>query len=322
MSHPSSQTSPFEFRISSLFRIPSFGFRIFLIFLLPSLSLADLPTAPPGFTLRELAPFDTNLVRLAAAPDHKSLYAMSTSGDVWQVDLATGAKTSIFTGSSYAGGGSVLGLAATPDNRLYIVSNIPDASVEPNLNRVIIFRTSSFSGGPQGRAPLPADPKPWFQTTYPYGVDTFNHGVSKIALGPDGFLYVSSGSRTDHGEARHQEHHSTEGEVPLTGCLWRLDPAAEHPQVEIFAAGIRNAFGFCFDDHNQLFATENGPNADAPEELNLLQPNHHYGFPYRFSTMTTSLYADQPSLPLNLKIDLPILNDGPAGGATLSTFEP
>ena len=174
--------------------------------------------------------------------------------------------------------------------------------------------------------PSPAEPKPWFKTEYPYGIDTFNYGVSCIAQGPDGFIYVSSGSRTDHGEKGNDPKRSTAGEVELTSCIWRLDPRSESPKIETFARGLRNAWGFCWDDNGRMFATENGPNAKPPEELNLLERGKHYGFPYRFSDWDHKAYPDQPDAPPGLQIELPVVNDGPDGGVsatqpTLSTFD-
>ena len=140
-----------------------------------------------------------------------------------------------------------------------------------------------------------------------------------MQFGPDGMLYVSSGSRTDHGELGGDEAGIAQipgGETNITACIWKLDPRTpENPKIEIFARGIRNAFGFCFDDQGRMLATENGPNADAPEELNLVQPGKHYGFPFQFSDWQEKAYPDQPAIPADLigKIVPPIFNDGPAG---------
>jgi len=58
---------------------------------------------------------------------------------------------------------------------------------------------------------------PWFVHRYPYGVGPFNHGVSHLAFGLDGMLYVSSGSRTDGGEAGKAPGIFTGGEVEDDG---------------------------------------------------------------------------------------------------------
>src|SRR5512141_2610569 len=98
-----------------------------------------------------------------------------------------------------------------------------------------------------------------------------------MAFGPDGMLYVNSGSRTDGGEAGQSDEYYKGGEVEITACLWKLDPKATDPKIEIVARGIRNAYGFAWDGSGQLFTVSNGPDADAPEEMDAVQPGKHYG---------------------------------------------
>src|SRR5262249_55424131 len=153
----------------------------------------------------------------------------------------------------------------------------------------------------------------------------FNHGVGHIALGPDGKLYVNSGSRTDGNEPGNDPRYSKEGETPITACLWVLDPKADKPKVEVYARGLRNAYGFCWDDKRRMFATENGPDADAPEELNFIEKGKHYGFPYRYSDWSKKPYKHTPEAPKGLTFADPIANVGPdAGGSAakpLYTFD-
>ena len=66
---------------------------------------------------------------------------------------------------------------------------------------------------------------------------------------------------------------------------------------------------------------ENGPDADAPEELNLIEPGRHYGFPFQFSDWEAKAYDHTPATPAGLVITRPFRNTGPDGGG-MSTFEP
>ena len=63
-----------------------------------------------------------------------------------------------------------------------------------------------------------------------------------------------------------------------------------------------------------MFLTENGPDADAPEELNLIESGRHYGFPYQFSDWTRKAYDRTPDAPEGLTLTVPIPNVGPDGG--------
>jgi hypothetical protein len=280
--------------------------RIWLILMLTSVAAAaepmpyaPLPMPPEGWSIRQVAEMPEQTTRVIATPDAKSLYVLALRGNVYQLDLPSGEPRKILDREKFAPPGSwqFLGMCLDRGKRLYLVGNFLDFDARPQMNRVTIYRTAPGSI---------ADPKPWFSLSMPFGIDVFNHGVSAIAQGPDGFIYVSSGSRTDHGEAGDDPKRSKAGEDPNTACIWRLDPKSEKPQLEIFARGLRNAFGFCFDDRGRMFVTENGPNADPPEEVNLVEAGKHYGFPFQFSDWDHKAYADQPATPAGLRIEPPL----------------
>jgi len=183
---------------------------------------------------------------------------------------------------------------------------------------VTIYRTTSVTNGD------PTDPTPWFQTNYP-GNAAYVHGLENIALGPDGYLYAGNGARTDGGLTSSDPNWYGGGETPITSSIWRIDPKAEKPTLEVYARGVRNAYGFCWNDRGEMFATENGPDADAPEELNQIEQGRHYGFPYTFANWTKKAYPETPDAPPGLKFTLPIANLGPDGGfagESIYTFDP
>ena len=62
------------------------------------------------------------------------------------------------------------------------------------------------------------------------------------------------------------------------------DEAALTDQGLIFARGTRNAYDMAFAPNDDLFAVDNGPDADYPDELNWIREGLHYGFPWRFGT--------------------------------------
>ena len=115
-----------------------------------------------------------------------------------------------------------------------------------------------------------------------------------MIVSPNGaFIYVHSGSRTDHGEIQ-----SANGlfpntrEVGLTACIFRLPTSGQNIFLPnnratlkangyIFAEGLRHTFDMAFAPNGDLFGPENGPDRDMPEELNWLRQGSHYGFPWR-----------------------------------------
>ena len=156
--------------------------------------------------------------------------------------------------------------------------------------------------------------------------DTFS--ISKkyaIAIVADGMIYVSSGSRTDGNEEGLDPAYFKGGEVERTSCLWRLDPNAAEPTLEIYAQGLRNMWGFCWTDDGELFGTDNGPDAHAPEELNRIVKGGHYGFPFQFSDWSRKPYDYTPDAPPGVTFTHPIGNVGPDGGFAenpVYTFDP
>ncbi|MES2705743.1 MAG: PQQ-dependent sugar dehydrogenase [Verrucomicrobiota bacterium] len=288
-----------------------------------------LPAAPEGFTIQELAQTPEQVSRLASDGNPGRAFMLSTSGNMWRLDTETGAVQPVARAEEFLnskGGVNCMGLAFDRKKRLYITGNRQDRSEQITMNRVTIFRTD----GPLEEG-VPAKPRPWLEVTYPWGIGPFNHGVGHLALGPDGMLYCGSGSRTDGNEPGNDGRLAKTGEHPLTACIWRLDPEKEKPEPEIFARGLRNPYGFCWTPSGEMFATDNGPDADAPEELDVIVRGAHYGFPYQFSDWTQKAYPYSPDAPAGLKMTRPLINAGPDGGfsgnangngAPMSTFDP
>ena len=275
-----------------------------------------LPEPPEGFTLREVARMPSNPLRIVSDGQGSTLYVLTgNNGDVWRVDPQVGYLRQILWGERYLerrpgdmGDPSILvGMAMDRERRLYIASNQQNNSNRPVQNIVTVYRTTSFRGGD------PDNPKVWFQTNYP-GNAAYLHGLEHIAFGPDGYLYAANGSRTDGGQAGSDTNYFMGGETEITAAMWRIDPRAEKPTLEVFARGLRNAYGFCWNDQGELFEVENGPDAHAPEELNLIEEGKHYGFPYRFADWTNKAYAHTPDPPAGIEFTLPIPNVGPDGG--------
>ncbi len=275
-----------------------------------------LPSPPAEFTLREVARLPQRGVRLTSAGEGRVLYVLTAEGDVFRVETETGhmrqilwAKSYLVTRGKEVGGltFNTVGMAMDKQKRLFIVGNQQDIANPPVQNHVTIYRSTTFADGD------PADLKPWFWTNYP-GSPAYIHAAEHIAFGPDDFLYVGNGARTDGGQTGTDATWYGGGETPITACIWRLDPKLENPPIEVFARGVRNAYGFCWNDKGEMLATENGPDADPEEELNLIERGKHYGFPYTFANWKQKAYPFTPDPPAGLEFTPPIPNIGPDGG--------
>ncbi len=291
-----------------------------------------LPAAPDGFTLTELVRLTDFGVRLASDGKGGPLYILGQAGGVWRFDPASGnLKQTIFPADFpevKPGGFQTLGLTRAADGHLWITVNQRVPAEPLVLNECGIYRTTAFDA--EGN---PVAPKPWLRTSYPWGIGPYNHGLSDIQFGRDGLLYVSSGSRTDAGETGGLPHLGKMGEVDTTATMWRLDPRAKEPKIEIIARGIRNAYAFAWDGAGNLFTVSNGPDAHAPEEMDAIVPPRpgeepaHHGFPYQFGDAPAEkrwyAHTPVPPPPAGGRYALPVLNLGPAAlmdGKPTSTF--
>nr|WP_255771763.1 PQQ-dependent sugar dehydrogenase [Microbulbifer guangxiensis] len=103
--------------------------------------------------------------------------------------------------------------------------------------------------------------------------DSGNHWTKTIDLGPDGWVYLSSGSSCN----------VCEEENPRRATIMRFKPEGGEP--EIFATGLRNSVGFDWSPvSGELYATDNGRDwlGDdfPPDELNRVKKGAFYGWPY------------------------------------------
>jgi glucose/arabinose dehydrogenase/mono/diheme cytochrome c family protein len=291
-----------------------------------------LPPPPEGFTLGELGRLPDFATRLASDGQGGPLYVLGETGDVWRFDVTAGNFKPIIRPKDYPGmkpdGLQTLGMTLDPQGRLWITVNQRVDAKPYVLNEVGIFRTSGFDADGD-----PIAPQPWFRTNYPYGIGPYNHGLSDIRFGPDGLLYVSSGSRTDSGEPGGMPNFGRMGELDITAVVWRMDPAATEPKIEVIARGIRNAYSLGWDGAGNLFTISNGPDAHAAEEMDFVvppspgEPPRHHGFPYQYADAPAERkwYPHTPDAPAGLAFALPVVNLGPAalvGGRPTSTFSP
>lgn len=105
--------------------------------------------------------------------------------------------------------------------------------------------------------------------------DQYSHRTRTVAQGPDGKLYISVGSSCD----------VCEESDPQRAAILRLNP--DGSGLEVFASGLRNTVGFDWRPFTEeLWGSDMGRNnlgsGLPPDELNLILPGKHYGWPYCF----------------------------------------
>jgi glucose/arabinose dehydrogenase len=174
-----------------------------------------------------------------------------------------------------AGEGGLLGLAVPPGGDPATVYAYYTSAADNRVARVT-FTSGSRTGDPQVTVVLDGIPK------------GRNHNGGRLAFGPDGFLYVSTGDAS-RGELA-QDPNS------LAGKILRItpdgEPAPGNPDADspVWSMGHRNVQGLAWDADGRLWATEFGQSTF--DEINLIEPGGNYGWPEVEGTGGAPSYVD------------------------------
>ncbi|MCF6138577.1 PQQ-dependent sugar dehydrogenase [Pseudalkalibacillus berkeleyi] len=101
------------------------------------------------------------------------------------------------------------------------------------------------------------------------------HNGGRIALGPDGFLYITTGDAGN--KALSQDSKSLAGKIlriQLDGKIPADNPIAESP---IYSIGHRNPQGLGWDSDGTMYSSEHG--SRGHDEINKIVPGGNYGWP-------------------------------------------
>ena len=200
-------------------------------------------------------------------------------GKLWLVDVTNGKRTAV---------------AGVPDVVVAGQGGLGDVMPHPDFagnQRVYLSYVETGSDGTSGAvlgygrldlsnaaAPALRDFKIiWRQQPKVSGNGHFSH---RIAFGPDGFLYLSSGDRQKMAPA--QDFTGNLGKVlRLTheGAPAPGNPFASRGGVaaEFWSIGHRNLLGIQFAPDGRLWEAEMGP--EGGDEINLILPGRNYGWP-------------------------------------------
>lgn len=106
------------------------------------------------------------------------------------------------------------------------------------------------------------------------------HFGGKIAFGPDGLLYLSTGERGERDKAQDTTlHHGVILRLRDDGTIPPDNPFAGKRgfKPEVYSYGHRNVQGLAFDQSGALWANEHGP--QGGDELNRVLSGKNYGWP-------------------------------------------
>lgn len=206
-------------------------------------------------------------------PDGSALVTERDSGRVLQVAGSRVTEVGRIDETRAEGESGLLGLAVSPsyaeDKRVFVYTSTD------RDNRVLRM---TFD---QGRLGEPEA----ILTDIPTGS---RHDGGRLAFGPDGYLYVSTGE-TGVGELA-QRKDSPAGKILRITQDGDPAPGNPDPHSPVWTLGHRNVQGLAFDDSGRLWASEFGEN--TWDELNLIEKGTNYGWPEVEGRGTGSKYRN------------------------------
>lgn len=162
----------------------------------------------------------------------------------------------------HGGEGGLLGIAVSPafaDDRVVFLYRTTSAGNE-------VVRTElDVAGGSLGALEPVLDGIPAAR----------NHDGGRLAFGPDGYLYVTTGDAGDRPTA--QDPASLGGKILRITTDGEPAPGNPTPDSPVWSLGHRNVQGIGWAPDGRLFAAEFGQN--TWDELNLVEPGANHGWP-------------------------------------------
>ncbi|HYC95906.1 MAG TPA: PQQ-dependent sugar dehydrogenase [Sphingomicrobium sp.] len=236
----------------------------------------------PPFTISEVADFGTPWAMAflpgSGVPLTNMALLTEKEGKLWLIDVTNGKRTAVsgVPNVVVAGQGGLGDVMPHPDfagnQRVYL--SYAEAG-EGGTGAALGYGRLDLSNA---SAPVLRDFKViWRQQPKVSGDGHFSH---RIAFGPDGFLYLSSGDRQKMAPA--QEFSGNLGKV--LRLTHEGQPAPGNPfasrggvAAEFWTIGHRNVLGLQFAPDGRLWNSEMGP--QGGDEINLILRGRNYGWP-------------------------------------------
>ncbi|SDS36508.1 Glucose/arabinose dehydrogenase, beta-propeller fold [Microlunatus soli] len=253
----------------------------------PSASDSPEPSASPSGspTARATAGSATGSVRiertiadglnvpwgLALLPGGDLLMTSRDDRTITRIDLATGGRTVIGTiddaVSNVTSGGEagLLGIAVSPtfgsDRHIFVYYSTADDN-----------RIARLTYDPRADHGRQLSHQKVILSDIPHGL---HHDGGRIAFGPDGRLYASTGEAGE--PSLSQDKSSLGGKILRMTASGAPAPGNPDPDSVIWSIGHRNVQGLAWDPAGRLWASEFGDK--SADELNLIKPARNYGWP-------------------------------------------
>ena len=238
------------------------------------------------FTVSEIAKFSTPWAMAflpgSGVPLTNMALLTEKEGRLWLIDVGNGRRTAVsgVPSAVVAGQGGLGDVAVRLESlgkyRVYLsyVEAGPNGTSGAALGYGMLDRAASA-------APALRDFKViWRQQPKVTGNGHFSH---RIAFGPDGLLYLSSGERQKMTPAQDLTNDlgkvlrlTPEGQ-PAEGNPLNNPTADTNRNMAIWSYGHRNVLGLSFAPDGRLWASEMGPKGG--DEINLILPGRNYGWP-------------------------------------------
>ena len=243
---------------------------------------AQATSASRPFAVAEVASFSTpwamDFLPGSGVALTKMALLTEREGKLWLVDTQTGAKQEV---------------AGVPKVKVAGQGGLGDVVVHPGFagnQRIYLSFVEAGDGGTsgaalgygrlvlgQGQPRIEGFRVIWRQQPKVDGDGHFSH---RIAFGPDGLLYLTSGERQkfdpaqDMGGNLGKVLRLTDEGAPAPGNPWASRGGIA---TQFWSIGHRNLLGIAFAPDGRLWQTERGPKGG--DEVNLILPGRNYGWP-------------------------------------------